>query len=389
MASRIAFTEDCFVDVVSSGIDGGGGSDVAESVWARSTDGRSTAAATTARRCDLAYTSLRCNERSVTIEEEDMRGGSIYRNPAANSTIPFLTRNPYVVAFHSTFYHRTTAELMSRRSLFVSLLVTCSLNLLHAQSDSTRISYFPRDILFVPLLANHEEPRMGMQQEFGSTRLTLDIGSTLDLIQYAVEGDTIRIGADLFTYSLANSLKDIRLKIDAADGFLGVHFSYTNGSPWSFRFRAIHLSAHLVDGHYDPDAMIWKDGRNPIPFSRNYGEIVGAYSGTFGGLPTRLYAGASIAVFVRPTDIRRGAAVLGAETRTAGSVPLYIAYNFSLLGVPEFNGSNTVEAGIKFGAWSGRGVRLFLVYYNGLDTFGEYYKDRRELFGIGFAFDLW
>lgn len=152
---------------------------------------------------------------------------------------------------------------MFRRGLFVSLFLPCALSLLYAQSDSSRFSYFPRDILFMPLSANHEEPRMGMQQEFGTTRLTVSIGNTLDLIQYAFDRDTLRIGADFFSYSLANNFKDIRLKIDAADGFFGVHFSLTNSTPWSFRFRAIHLSAHFVDGHYDPDSKMWKDGRDP------------------------------------------------------------------------------------------------------------------------------
>ena len=278
---------------------------------------------------------------------------------------------------------------MLRHLVLPAVFVISGLPSALAQTDSSRFSFFPRDILFVPFLANHEEPRMGMMQEFGRTRLSVGIGNTIDLVQYAAGNDTIRWGADFFTYSLANNFKDIRLKIDAADGFFGIHFTYTNGSPWSYRFRAIHQSAHLVDGHYDPDARVWKDSRDPFPFSRNYGEIAASYASDIGGFPIRLYGGVSYAVFVKPEDIRRGAGLLGAEIRTLGSLPFYLSYNLSILGVPSFNGSNTIEAGIKLGAWSGRGARIFLVYYNGLDTFGEYYKDRRELAGIGFAFDFW
>lgn len=278
---------------------------------------------------------------------------------------------------------------MIRRSLFLLVAITQPLSLLIGQTDSSRFSFFPREILFQPFLANHEEPRVGMMQDFGSTRLTIGIGNVLDLVQYAVDGDTIRWGADLFTYSLSNTFKDFRLKIDAADGFFGIHCTYTNGSPWSFRFRAIHFSAHFVDGHYDPDAKVWRDGRDPFPFSRNIGEFAAAYSGNLEGLPLRVYAGASYGVFVKPMDIRRWAGILGAEIRTVGKVPIYFAYNFSLLGVPAYNGCNSIEAGLKLGSWAGRGARLFIVYYNGLDTFGEYYKDRRETFGVGFAFDLW
>ena len=135
--------------------------------------------------------------------------------------------------------------------------------------ESSRFSFFPTNTQFPPLFANHEEPRMGLQQDIGSSNMTVAVGNITDIVQYAHAGDTVRWGADFFVYALSDDYRGYRLKIAAADGFFGMHITYNNNSPWSFRFRALHYSAHLVDGHYDSDNLTWKDGLIPFPFSRN------------------------------------------------------------------------------------------------------------------------
>ncbi len=255
--------------------------------------------------------------------------------------------------------------------------------------DSSRVSWFPVNTLFPPLFANHEEPRIGIQQEIGTSRMKVAIGNALDALEYVRGTDTIRASILFFAYALANDHRGYRLKIDAADGFFGLGFSYHTGSPLSFRFRILHLSAHLVDGHYNDDTQSWRDGRVPFPFSRNYGELIGAYSSNLSAYPVRLYAGLSYSAIVKPREIRKWTAIAGWELRTPGSTHGYIASHFFLMGTPTIIGSNTIEAGIKFGAWTGRGARLFLVYQNGWDNFGEYYNVRREAISAGFAFDFW
>lgn len=248
---------------------------------------------------------------------------------------------------------------------------------------------FPRTLLFMPLLANHEEPVIGLEQQLGSTALRVGIGNTVDLFEYHHGSDTVRWGADFFSFSLASTIREVRLKIDAADGFFGMHFAWTNGPRWMVRFRVLHQSAHFVDGHYDLTAGTWNDNRKPIPFSRNYGEVVATYGMYSELVAVRAYAGPSFAVYNNPKDIRRWGGIMGFEVRALGRIPLYAAYNLSLLGVPRYDGSNSLEAGLKFGDWNGRGIRLYVMYYSGLDLFGEYYKDRKEFVGAGFAIDFW
>jgi hypothetical protein len=248
---------------------------------------------------------------------------------------------------------------------------------------------FPGDLGFTPLRANREEARMGLQQEIGSTRLTVAIGATMDLLEYTTGSSEIRWGADFFSYSLATTVEDVRLKIAAADGFFGMHFSYADSSPWSLRFRALHFSAHLVDGNYDLDSNTWRDGHPPIAFSRNYGELVAAYAAEPGGIPMRFYAGVIFAVYNKPNDIKEWAGLGGFELHSKGSPIVYLAGNVSFLGIPEYGGRSRIEAGLKLGSWNERGARIFAAYETGLDAYGEFYNERREFAGIGFVIDFW
>ena len=157
-----------------------------------------------------------------------------------------------------------------------------------AQPDSSRWTFFPDRTLFAPLMANHEEPRMGIQQEIGSSTMKVAIGNSFEMFQYHSGTDTLRCSLLFFVYAQANDYRGFRLKIDAADGFFGLGFSFHTASPFSFRFRMIHLSAHLVDGHYNDLTQTWRDNKVPFPFSRNYGEALAAYSSSASAFPYRI-----------------------------------------------------------------------------------------------------
>jgi hypothetical protein len=256
-----------------------------------------------------------------------------------------------------------------------------------AQTSGQGFSWFPDSSLFLPLLVNHEEPRMSLEQEIGSSRLNVGIGSTLELFQTSTGIGVLQVGGDFFAYALANDYQGFRLKIDAVDGYFGLHGNLQAGRDWSFRFRAMHLSAHFVDGHYNPDSEEWRDGIEPIPFSRNFGELVAAWSAGETPVRWRIYAGVSCAVVVKPNDIQPWAGLAGVECMAAGSPYVYAAVQMYLMGVPTYVATNSLEAGVRFGRWSGTGVRFALKYQNGLEYYGQYYNRRREFVSIAAIFE--
>jgi hypothetical protein len=257
------------------------------------------------------------------------------------------------------------------------------------QTDSSHWEFFPDRTIFAPFMANHEEPRMGFQQEIGNSPMKVAIGNAVPVFEHRSTTDTLQGSLLFFAYAQANDYRGYRLKIDAADGFFGLAFSYHWGSPLSFRFRMLHLSAHLVDGHYNDATMQWRDNKIPFPYSRNYGELSAAYAVSPGAWPIRVYSGFSYAPIIKPKVIKGFSVMAGWEVHSPGATHAYAAQHFYLLGTPTYIGSNTIEAGVKFGNAAGRGIRLFLVYQNGWDNFCEYYNERKEFVGAGFAVEFW
>lgn len=266
-----------------------------------------------------------------------------------------------------------------------------------------QFTFLPGSLLVKPLVANYQEPRVGVRKEIGTSHLKLDIGSTLDVVEYtisAAQSKRVRAGIDFFTYALSTSAQGNRLQIDAVDGYFGGHVAYqsiTDDATFSLRLRLLHLSAHFLDGHFDNTTATWKNGIAPIAFTKDFGELVGVYGIQIGGASVDFYSGFSYATLVRPTDIKRFGTIHGIELHSTGwpgtafgkPCALFIADNLSLVGIPSYVGTNNLEFGVKFGEWTGNGVRLYGSYYSGLTIFSQYYNIRENRWGLGFSFDVW
>jgi len=187
--------------------------------------------------------------------------------------------------------------LQIRHLFFSAGMMSLLISAAHAGQETSGFEFLPGKILFPPLIANYQEPRTGVRKEVGSSRLKLDIGTTLDLIEYRVSADgsqKIRMGIDFFTYALTTSAEGLRLQVDAVDGFFGGHLAFrteSENTAFALRLRILHLSAHFVDGHLDASGNHWRDGREPIPFTRDIGELTGALEWNTSDIIWRLYSG--------------------------------------------------------------------------------------------------
>jgi hypothetical protein len=296
-------------------------------------------------------------------------------------------------------------NVLTSRILFIAVIVMCMLSTAYAQpstpTDTSGFEFLPRGVVFPPLIANPQEPRVGVRKELGTSQLKLDIGSTVDLLEYTINDHSrIRMGAELFTYALTTSAQGLRLQVDAVDGFFGGHITFqteTCNQVLTLRLRLMHLSAHLLDGHYDLAAGQWKDNRLPIPFTRDFGELLAAYGFPLKGISVLVYSGIDYATLVRPEDVQRLASLHGIQLDsgdklgTAFGKPfaVYVADNLSFAGVPAYTGTNIAEVGVHFGSWSSTGLKLYVNYASGLEFFSQYYNVRRSQWGSGFTIDFW
>jgi hypothetical protein len=223
----------------------------------------------------------------------------------------------------------------------------------------------------------------------------------MDILQVSTSDEhVLRLGIDFFTYALSTSNNGLRLQIAAVDGFFGGHMTWSPAEEITgiqLRLRLLHVSAHLIDGSYDTNTGRWRNDRLPIPYTRDFGELLVAYNGYGSAIHSRVYAGFSYATLVRPSDIKRFALLTGVEAHSTdypGLVlgtpgALYIAYHLLLSGSPAYAAHHSVEAGIKIGPWTGGGVKTYLSYDQGPEVFSQFYDLRRTAWGLGFAFDFW
>ena len=243
---------------------------------------------------------------------------------------------------------------------------------------------------------------MGIRKQLGTSRLKLDIGNSLDFLALADSSgtDILHFGVDFFTYALTTSSEGLRLQVDAVDGYFGGHIALRDrgeNSERILRLRLLHLSGHLIDGHWDPALQQWKDGKQPIPYTRDFIELLGAYSFFGRALALKVYSGFSYTAHERPANLARWGTLHGVELHSTGlfggvlgkPFTLYLADHLSVSGIPTYYGTNNLESGAKFGAWEGAGIKLYVSYYDGLEPFSQYYYARTREWGAGFAFDFW
>jgi len=267
--------------------------------------------------------------------------------------------------------------------------------------EKSGFEFLPEGMNFKPLKANHQEARFGILYYTATSNLKVDIGNSSDIIAYYLnEGNTkLTAGIDFMAYAFSTSYAGNRLQIDALDGFFGGNISYsqkTENGKFLGRFRVVHNSAHFVDGHFNVGENKWLDDKTPIPFTRDMGELTLANQINYNSAILKYYGSISYSTLVRPADLKKYSGNCGVEvafTDILGkflnkSTQLYFAYHFSLVGIPEYMGNSHSMLGIKAGEWEGKGISLYLSYFNGNNVFSEYYKDRIEKFGIGFFVDF-
>jgi hypothetical protein len=289
----------------------------------------------------------------------------------------------------------STKATKMKKTIFFCLLFFSSFA---TAQDETGWQFIPSGLLFRPLVAPTIEPRAGVMKMTGNNTLRLDIGNSIDLIGYTPENEkspTLAIGADFFTFTRIKSESGFHFPVDAVDYLFGINASTILRTPerlYSLRLRLSHISAHLVDGHYDNESQLWKNGQTPRVYSREFFDLVGATEFTSLTLPLRIYTGMQYLYNVDPRGLPRFSGQFGSEISSGSIIGLHItayaATDFRIMKVNVTTVQTTIQTGIKFGMYNGRGLNVFFSYFNGMSIHGEYYDQREEYGAVGIKFDF-
>ena len=285
--------------------------------------------------------------------------------------------------------------------IFLTITLSLSLRSQTNEKSSTRLTFFPSGLHFPPLKASIQEPRVGAFKFLDASQMKVDVGNAIDVLGLDIPTSHIRItaGIDFMAYIFTTGAQGLRLQVDAVDGFYGGNLSFSkeyNSNQLQARMRILHHSAHFVDGHYNSSTGSWIDNHQPIPFTRDFGELTIAHSGSPDFGHVRYYGGISYATLVRPVDVQRFSYLSGIELsfdKLFGclldrATNVYFAYNVSFHGSPAYAASHQLQVGLKLGGWYEKGATFYIAYYNGQHMFGEYFNERMSTIGAGFTVDF-
>lgn len=256
--------------------------------------------------------------------------------------------------------------------IFLSFFISLSVN-----------SYSLEGHLFSPLTANILEPRIGCLFQLSAKKLRLDIGTTVDLIEFnSGENCKTRIGTDFFTLSRLRSEGNMKFPVETADYFFGVNSTTKgklNGLNYSARLRLAHISSHIVDGLAN-DTILTK---KPFVYSREFAELTGALNFD----EFRLYAGLTYVFSRQPKSTNAIIPQLGFDFKFKLNhiISVLAGYDFKLSGYDNiYFGAQSAQAGIKFETVNGVGILLNGYFFSGKSIHGMFYNVNDLYSGIGF-----
>ncbi|MDP3150952.1 MAG: DUF1207 domain-containing protein [Ignavibacteria bacterium] len=285
----------------------------------------------------------------------------------------------------------------------IFLILFYFVGLLSPAYSQTRFEFLPDGLNFLPLRANSQEAKIGVLYYPENANLKVDIGNTMDLLsfQFSESKSKLNFGIEFMAYASVIGYEQLRLQIDAIDGFFGGNATYTqpfDDNFLSFRFRFIHNSAHLVDGNYwiHPYPRDWTKPGGPIAFTRDFGELIAANTINVNNYSLRYYGGGAFSARIRPATLKRFSALAGFEIHSDKliqklfdkPVNIFLAHNINYAGLPDYSFTNQSQLGIKFGNWESKGILFYFSFYSGNNMFSEYFDEKINKVGFGFAVDF-
>lgn len=240
------------------------------------------------------------------------------------------------------------------------------------------------NLLFRPLVANTFESRVGCSYRESDEKVRLDIGASIDLAEFKIGDDALRIGGDFFTYTRLRTAGNMKFPVETSDYYFGLNAS--SRFKWlerdfTARLRVAHISSHVVDGLSNDTVFT----RTPFVYSREFLDV--ALATEFG--PVRPYIGLCYVFSTKPKDPDPLVVQLGADLDYPLSFAQWVhvsaGYDFKLPGIDGvYTGVHTAQMGLLFKTSAHTGIFAGAYLFDGRSIHGMFYRERDSYGGFGF-----
>jgi len=258
--------------------------------------------------------------------------------------------------------------------------------------EESGLYFFSSNKVFEPTRASVFEPRIGFLKNTNNKYLRLDIGAGFDILGYNEKDTRYSFGVEAFTFSNLRAESNFKFPVDAVDYFFGVNFNYkkklSDDLHFSSRLRVSHISSHLQDGHiYERSDTIF----TPFTYSREFIDVAGVLDYYFKRTLIRNLISINYLFSSIPDDFGTFSLQYGFEVQhyLCEIVSLYFSNDLRLATVKDKTNLNeNLEAGIRIGDFTSRGINIFFTYYDGQDYKGQYYDRYLNYKAIGMSVDF-
>ena len=249
------------------------------------------------------------------------------------------------------------------------------------------VEFFPRGLLFAPLIADPRWPHFSaVYQRFqedarlGNAAIA-SLGETIPLLRgpVAETGGAWEVGIQAAVFSLFD-LDAPSTDLVNSDYIVGFPFAYRLGD-FSAMARYFHQSSHLGDEFLIDNRV------ERVNLSYETVDLRLSYEITEW---LRVYGGAGYIVRSDPDDLKPWSTQMGLEARTphayfGGTLRPIAAVDVQYREQNDWHADISVRAGVQLEKVSvfDRKIQLLAEYFNGYSPNGQFYRDKVEYIGVG------
>jgi hypothetical protein len=278
-----------------------------------------------------------------------------------------------------------------RRGAVISaciVLLLVSRALAEEATPSSNWRGFPSTLLWRPMIANQQQPRLSaklttLSEEPLDDVIDVAIGGEFGLLRYTSPGGRYAVQPDIFAAGITRFTQNA--VYTETDFHVGGAITFQFEKNWHAKVGYEHASTHLGDDFIERTGAV-KVGhvRDEIELGLDY-----VFANQF-----RVYGQFAYAFHMNTkpesSGDRYGAGIEWSEYRNTGwKGQPYAAVDLEVRADQDYTGNVTVQAGWE---WrrddSNRAVRLGLEYYNGKSPFGQFFREHEQWAGLGCWIDL-